>query len=107
MAKWGFDHEPLPGPELPDEPFIVRFQMYFHDGDDIDLSECEEAGDRFRLYLTTRRLIEFSSQFKVIIQADGTYKLTYIGNPILIVGSSDHNRVFHPIGLAICSREAQ
>jgi len=64
-------------------------------------------GDKFRFYITTRRLIEFSTNFKLIIQTDGTYKLTWIGNSILIVGASDFDRVFHPIGLACCSREAQ
>ena len=38
---------------------------------------------------------------------DGTYKLTWLGNAILIVGSSNFDRVFHPVGLACCSREAQ
>ena len=41
-----------------------------------------------------------------MLQTDGTYKLTWIGNSILIIGSSDFNRELHPIGLACCSREA-
>ena len=48
----------------------------------------------FRFFITTRHLIEFSSNFNLVLQADGTCKLTWVGNPILIVGASDFDRVF-------------
>jgi len=93
---------------MPDEPFVVKYKFFWPGetytglgGDDY------EKGDQFRFFITTRRLIEFSSNFKHVLQTDGTYKLTWIGNSILIVGSSDFNRVFHPIALACCTREAQ
>ena len=66
-----------------------------------------EKGDQFRFFLTTQRLLQFSSNFKLILQTDGTYKLMWIGNSVLLLGSSDFNRVFNPVGLAVCSREAQ
>ena len=67
--------------------------------------EWDNKDDKFRFYITIRRLIEFSSNFKLVLQTDGTYKLTWVKNPILIVGSSDFNRVFHTIGQACFSRE--
>jgi hypothetical protein len=36
---------------------------------------------------------------------DGTYKITYQGFPLLIVGTTDMNREFHPFGLMITKRE--
>ena len=69
--------------------------------------EWDNKDDKLRFYITTRRLIKFSSNFKLVLQTDGIYKLTWFKNLILIVGSYDFNRVFHPIGLACCSREAQ
>ena len=65
-----------------------------------------ETGDQFRFFIKARRLIEFSSNFRLVLQTDGTYKLTWIGNSVLIVGSFDFNQVFHPRGLACCTREA-
>ena len=39
------------------------------------------------------------------INADATYKLIWKGYPVLIIGTTDLNKVFHPFGLAICSNE--
>ena len=39
------------------------------------------------------------------IHADATYKLIWQGFPVLIIGTSDLKKVFHPFGLAICSNE--
>ena len=33
---------------------------------------------------------------------DATYKLLWLGFPVLIVGISDINKVFHPLGIAFC-----
>ena len=63
------------------------------------------SDNRFRFYLTTRRLIEFSSNIR-ILNSDGTYKLLWIGDPVLYVGITDMDRHFYGIGLACCSREA-
>ena len=59
----------------------------------------------FGFFITTRRLIEFSSNFKTLLQTDGTYKLLWQGFPVLLLGSSDAKKVFHTIGIAVCTRE--
>ena len=38
--------------------------------------EWDNQEDKFRFYITTRHLIEFSSNFKLVLQTDGIYKLT-------------------------------
>ncbi|CAF4227099.1 unnamed protein product [Rotaria sordida] len=39
------------------------------------------------------------------LHADATYKLIWQGFPVLIVGTTDFNKAFHPFGLAVCSNE--
>jgi hypothetical protein len=39
------------------------------------------------------------------IHADATYKLIWQGYPVLVVGTTDKIRQFHPFGLCICSNE--
>ena len=39
------------------------------------------------------------------LHADGTYKLMWQGFPVLVVGSSDKNKKFRPMGLAVASSE--
>jgi hypothetical protein len=39
------------------------------------------------------------------IHADATYKLIWQGFPVLVIGTTDLNKAFHPFGLAICSNE--
>jgi hypothetical protein len=112
LHTWCADHESLPPPEEPDQVFVVRFQIFYPDEeyeveDDYEAATAHNRGDQFRWFLSTRRLISFSSNFKIVLQTDGTYKLMWIGNSVLLLGSSDFNRVFHPVGLAVCSREAQ
>jgi hypothetical protein len=39
------------------------------------------------------------------LHTDGTYKLNYQGYPVLIVGTTDMNKTFHPFGLMITQHE--
>ncbi len=41
------------------------------------------------------------------IQADATYKISLNGFPLLVLGTSDADRHFHPFGVALCSTEKQ
>ena len=112
LHAWCTDHEGLPLPSEPDEVFVVRFQIFYADEtytveDDYEAATSTNKGDQFRWFLSTRRLLEFSSNFNIVLQTDGTYKLCWIGNSVLLLGSSDFDRVFHPIGLSVCSREAK
>ena len=103
---------------MPDEPFVVDYNIFFEDYEletrrgDVDkngkllLDKQKKQVDQFRYFLTTRRLIQFSMNADTVIHTDGTYKLVWEGFPVLIVGTSDADRHFHPFGKALTSREA-
>ena len=58
-------------------------------------------------FFATLALIKHSTCCKIVIQTDGTYKIVWQGNPLLLIGTLDFDRVFHPLGLSLNSREAQ
>ena len=58
-----------------------------------------------RLFFTTRRLIKQAELSKNHICTDATYKLIWQGYPVLIVGTTDKDKKFHPYGLAVCINE--
>lgn len=57
-----------------------------------------------RIILTTKRLLSLMRTSEMV-QIDATYKLTWQGYPVMVVGTSDRNQVFHPFALAVCSAE--
>ena len=58
----------------------------------------------FYVFFTTKRLLSFAEKTKHIC-ADATYKLLQHGYPLLVVGTTDKARKFHPFGIALCSNE--
>ena len=60
----------------------------------------------FYLFFTTKRLLENTKKSKHIC-ADATYKLLHYGFPVLIVGTTDKNKTFHPFGVALCCNEKE
>ena len=89
MHAWCTYHERLPLPSEPDEVFVVRFQIFYADEvytveDDYEAATSTNKRDQFRWFLSTRRLLEFSSNFNIVLQNDGTYKLCWIGNSVLL-----------------------
>ena len=90
-------------PEDFHEPFVLDYQIF--DQDDLDSLVDYEDGDQFRVVITTKHLLYFSSSFKLVIQTDGTYKLVWQGFQVIIVGASDYDRHFHGVLLAIYAQE--
>ncbi len=62
--------------------------------------------DIFRFFVTTKRLLQFASKAQSLLHTDATYSVNWNGFPLLIIGTSDLNRTFHPLGCALCSKEA-
>jgi len=58
----------------------------------------------FRFLLSTPRLLHLSKLSKSL-QADATYKLLWHDFPVIMIGTSDKDRHFHPYGIAVCSGE--
>ena len=71
----------LSDPTLIHEPFVPKF--YINSCDDIFV------------FITTRKLI-CTAPLSSILQVDGTFKLNWNELPVLVFGSSDGNRRFHP-----------
>ncbi|CAF3299791.1 unnamed protein product, partial [Rotaria sp. Silwood2] len=64
----------------------------------------DNDGNKFRIFISSVRLLNIAS-ISSHINAEATYKLIWQGYPVLIIGTTDLNKVFHPFGLSICSNE--
>ena len=89
LAAWCLDR---PVPDLLDEPFVVDYRIFF--GDEEEVADDQEPGDIFRFFISTRRILNFSLNAKVILHTDATYKVNWNSYPLLVVGTSDLNRRF-------------
>ncbi|GBO13675.1 hypothetical protein AVEN_119247-1 [Araneus ventricosus] len=77
-----------------DTPFAFGVNVEVDDGDKHDL----------KIVISTKRLLRLMIKTEGV-QTDATYKLIWQGYPVLIVGSSDMNRTFHPFAIAVCNNE--
>lgn len=68
-------------------------------------SENLEEQD-IKLIISTKKLLN-NLQKTDMIQRDATYKLIWQGYPVMVIGASDKNKLFHPCALAICQRETE
>ncbi|CAF4947771.1 unnamed protein product [Pieris macdunnoughi] len=82
--------------EIPDDGHEVFVLAYEISEDDLD--------QNFRFMLTTKYLIGLSRQCSVL-HADATYKLIWQGFPVLVIGTTDRDKHFHPFGLAVTTAE--
>jgi hypothetical protein len=60
----------------------------------------------FRLFLTTKRLLLCATKSD-LLATDATYKLMWQGFPLLLCGTIDKNKAFHPICLMISKHETE
>ncbi|CAF0764771.1 unnamed protein product [Brachionus calyciflorus] len=58
----------------------------------------------FKVFFTTKRLISYTRNAK-FIAADATYKLTWLNYPVLLCGTTDFNKAFHPFGVMLSKHE--
>lgn len=68
--------------------FVVSFEV-----------SDDDKNPYFRFMLSTKYLLSLVSDCK-IVHADATYKLIWQGFPVLIVGTTDRDKSFHPFALA-------
>ncbi len=119
LTKWLVEHSNVPEDE--DEPFVVDYvaeanviyhpiELYDEDEDvhEQNQVETEEPVPEFpvvyRYFISTKRLLSNAKKSDHIC-GDATYKLTVIGAPCLINGTTDKKKQFHPFGIAITSAE--
>lgn len=83
-------------PNDADEPFVLAH----HIDADSQLAEDQDL----KIVFTTKRLLSIAEKSRTI-QADATYKLLWQGYPVIIMGTSDIDNVFHPYVLAVTKGE--
>ncbi|OXA54574.1 hypothetical protein Fcan01_11709 [Folsomia candida] len=85
-----------------------KYSQLPHDLDEpyVDNSglEFEENQKWFGVFLSTKRLLDIALQTQVI-HCDATYKLSWEGFPVLVIGVSDKDRHFHPLGISVTASE--
>ena len=75
-------------PKLEHEPFVPKYYINSYD-------------DLF-VFITIRKLIS-TAPLSNLLQVDATFKLNWNEFPVIVFGSSDGNRRFHPYGIAVIS----
>lgn len=93
LEQWCTDHNIEPNGE--DEAFVIDYEIK-------EDETGEESG--FRVCISTKRLLLHVKDVNHLC-SDATYKLNYEGLPVLIIGTTDSDRHFHPISINICSDE--
>ena len=95
IEKYAIDHgkDTVPRNDL-DTPFVLDHE--------IDL-----VSQRFRLGITTWRMLNNCNNFTGMVHSDTTHKVTWEGFPCFLFGRTDKNRTFHLAVVGICSNETQ
>lgn len=94
LEKWLEDCSSVPDSET--QPFVMRYEMNYEDEKNVD----------FRFMVTTKLLLKHCMASDRL-HVDATYKIIWQGFPVLVVGVTDMHRAFHPIGVAVCTTEAE
>ncbi|CAF1487839.1 unnamed protein product, partial [Rotaria sordida] len=82
--------------------FVVSYKVLY---DDEEYEDVEDGGgNKFRVFISSIRLLNIASMSQHI-HADATYKLIWQRFPVLVPGTTNSDKTFHPFGLAICSNE--
>ena len=74
------------------------------DDDEVFTSEFDFSNDSretnryFHVFSTTKRLLSFALKCE-LLATDATHKLNYQGYPVLLCGTVDKTKQFHPFGL--------
>lgn len=97
LEKWCLDNSQPTSDE--NEPFVVNYQCGYPGEDN-----CEVAF--FRAFISTPKLLLNATRSNHLA-ADATHKLVLEKFPALVLGTTDANRAFQLIGLAICPGETQ
>lgn len=92
LEQWIFKRTAIP--EDDNEVFVISYHV------------IEGDQPSFRFNLSTKTLLK-TILCTELIQTDATYKLIWQGFPVLIVGTTDKNRRFHPICLGVATNERQ
>jgi hypothetical protein len=76
------------------------------DDEDAEHDQEEEGQSSlfFRFLITSKFLLKQAIGTS-LVATDATYKLLWLGMPVLIVGTTDAKRQFHPFAIGVCTNE--
>lgn len=94
LEQWLAENVDVPSNE--NEPFIVNYHVHIDDDD--------RENSKFRFFVSTKLLLK-SAVTVDKMHTDATYKLIWQGFPVLLFGTTDSNRKFHPFGASVCTNE--
>lgn len=86
---------------------LVKFTEVSDDANDpYVIQDISTEDETFRFFFTSRALLENARGAKTL-SADATYKLLWQGFPVLLVGTTDMDRKFLIMGVAVCMNEKE
>jgi len=83
----------MPPPSGPDDPMIIASHF-----------DRTTKPKWFQVVWSTERLLGLTA-LSPSLCADATYKIVNYGWPLLVAGTTDRGKSFHPFAIAICSTE--
>ena len=90
LEQWLINKSQIP--EDNDEPYVINY--YVNEGEN----------PTFRFAIGTKSLLKIAN-LTTNLHADATYKLIWQGFPVLVVGTTDKAKRFHPLCMAITTSE--
>ena len=90
LQAWLIENSKIPFDEH--EPYVIAYHVY------------EGETPTFRFAISTKSLLKLTT-LATNIHADATYKLIWQGFPVLLVGTTDKTKKFHPICIAVTTNE--
>lgn len=107
MIDWCVQNREIPADE--NQAFVCAYQINIDDDEPENFPREIETVDNPilspRFFISTVNLLRLASKHCAILHADATYKLNWLGYPVLTIGISDMNNIFHPLGLAFTRDE--
>lgn len=92
LETWFKERESIP--QDLDVPFVLKSEVLSTEG--------------FKFVISTRRLLQNAiDQGGSFLHADATHKICYEKRPLIVVGTSDKNRKFHPIAFCFTRTETE
>lgn len=101
LKKFAEQHSEIPRND--DDAFIWAYEFNESEGDP-DPNKYNEPACEHIIVFSTQRLLRNLLNASVI-QADGTYKLTWQGSPLLIVGVNDVDQHFNLVAMTLSTKE--
>ena len=69
-----------------------------------EICRNSKTDQKLRAFVPTKRLLDHARYVSHLV-CDGTYKLIWQGYPVLVVGTTDRMKMFHPFGLCVTLKE--